>query len=304
MLRPIIGTGFLSAGLVSTVALLAAAPAAAQNLPVAEALAQHVWCSRDVMQAAVDSYLAAQTAGDASLLNRADEITYKESRAETDIAGGILTRPIGIDFQHSLLDEYQCQTFTEIVDADGAVPYVLGVHLKLDKASGRITYIDTLVTDPGDWLFNAKNTLHWMQQEDWNEVPEGVRETRQALRDVANSYLDLFNDKTVEVKWAFPCRRLEGGAYTGRGELTDSCEVGVPDGVGFPIRDYVIDEAKNAIVALVPFGGENGLPDSHLFRVMYGHITNVHTITVCREGQTCPQVDDWDAPRGNAQPPQ
>src|SRR5690606_859554 len=139
----------------------------------------------------------------------------------------------------------------------------------------------------------------------WSEVPEPVRESRQALRDAANSYLDLFNDKTVDVKWAFPCRRLEGGAYTGRGLVTDSCEVGVPDGVAFPIRDYVIDTAKNAIVALVPFGGPTGLPDSHMFRVMYDHITNVHTITVCtREGMTCPQVPDWDAPSGDTQPPQ
>lgn len=291
-------------GLVS-ISALAAAPAFAQNLPVDEALAQHQWCSRDTLQAAVDSYIAAQEAGDPSLLNAADGVTYKENRADADIAAGILTRAIGVDHTLSLLDEYQCHTFTEVIDADGETPYVLGVHLRLDKDSGAVTYVDTLITDPGDWLFNAKNTLHWHQQEDWNIVPEGVRESRQDLRVAANAYLDLFNDKTVDVPWAFPCRRLEGGAYTGRGEMTDSCEVGVPDGVAFPIREYVIDTAKNAIVALVPFGGPTGLPDSHMFRVMYDHITNVHTITVCtREGMTCPQVPDWDAPSANAQPPQ
>lgn len=293
----------LAAGCAGSV-LLAAAPAVAQNLPVDEALAQHVWCSRDMMQAAVDSYLAAQEAGDASLLKAAADMTYRENRADADIAAGILTQAIGVDHTLSLLDEYQCHTFTEVIDADSDHPYVLGVHLRLDKETGEITYIDTLITDPGDWLFNARNTLHWHQQEDWNEVPEGVRESRQDLRNAANSYLDLFNDKTVDVPWAFPCRRLEGGAYTGRGEMTDSCEVGVPDGVAFPVREYVIDTAKNAIVALVPFGGPAGLPDSHLFRVMYDHITNVHTITVCtREGMNCPQVGPWDAPE-RAQPPQ
>jgi hypothetical protein len=297
MLRPVIGLGAVCAS------VLFAAPAFGQNLPVAEALAQHVYCARDTMQAAVDSYLAAQEAGDAALLNRADEITYKESRAEADIAAGVLTQAIGVDFHHSLLDEYQCQTFTEIVDADGEHPYVLGVHLKLDKATGAITYIDTLVTDPGDWLFNAGNTLHWMTQEDWSAPAEPQRATRQELRNAANSYLDLFNDKTAEVPWAMPCRRLEGGAYTGDGSPDDSCEVGVPDGVAFPVRDYVIDTELSAIVALVPFGGEGGLPDSHLFRVVDGRITNVHTITVCREGQECPQIGPWDAPEA-ARPPE
>ena len=29
------------------------------------------------------------------------------------------------------------------------------------------------------------------------------------------------------VPWGFPCVRVEGGAYTGKGSPADSCEVGV-----------------------------------------------------------------------------
>ncbi len=279
----------LVSGCALAAATLAAAPAFAQNLPVDEALANHVWCSRTDMQAAVDSYLAAQRAGDPSLMNAADEITFVNSREAIDADDAIVNTPVGVDNVLTLKDEYACETFSEVIDADGEVPRVIGVHLTLTP-EGEITEVDTLVTDPGDWLFNAQQTLYWTRQEDWGRLPEGQRGSRQDLRDAANSYLDLFNDKTVDVPWAEPCRRLEGGAYTGASGPNDSCELGVPDGVGFPVRDYVIDPELGAIVALVPFGGPGGLPDSHLFRVAYGKITNVHTITVCRDSQVCPQI--------------
>src|SRR5690606_9433658 len=119
------------------------------------------------------------------------------------------------------------------------------------------------------------------------------RDSRETLIAAADAYLDRFNDETAEVPWGIPCRRLEGGARTGDGGPDDTCEVGVPLGVEFPIRHHVVDPALGAVVALVPFGGEGGLPDSHLFRVEKGKLRWVHTITVCnREGMECPQVPD------------
>jgi hypothetical protein len=76
------------------------------------------------------------------------------------------------------------------------------------------------------------------------------------------------------------------------GDPEDTCEVGVPTGVSFPVRHHVVDPTIGAVVALVAFGGENGLPDSHLFRVEKGKLRWVHTITVCGEEMECPQVPD------------
>lgn len=248
-------------------------------------------CSRAGLQAAVDAYIAAQSAGDASLIRLAEPLSYKEDREPADIAAGILTKPLNIGFHHSILDTEQCQSFTELVDANPVEPYILGVHLTV--ADGAVSEIDTLITTTGDWLFNANNFLAWAPEEDWSPIPAAEHDSRETLIAAADAYLDRFSSETVEVPWGYPCRRLEGGARTGNGSAEDTCEAGVPQGVNFPIRHHVVDQELGAVVALVPFGGEGGLPDSHLFRVENGKLRWVHTITVCnREGMNCPQVQD------------
>ena len=86
------------------------------------------------------------------------------------------------------------------------------------------------------------------------------------------------------VPWGFPCARTEGGAYTGKGKPTDSCEVGVPSGVNIANRRFVVDEVIGSVVAFCTFGaggpnGGSGSPDTHLFRVENGKLRYVHTLT-------------------------
>jgi hypothetical protein len=97
----------------------------------------------------------------------------------------------------------------------------------------------------------------------------------------ANAYLDYFSDKTVQVPWGLPCRRLEGGLITGTGVPEDTCNVDVPDGVPIVDRKFVVDESRGALAAMVSFG-KNKLPDAHLFRIVDGKIRAIHTITVCK----------------------
>ena len=84
--------------------------------------------------------------------------------------------------------------------------------------------------------------------------------------------------------WGFPCVRVEGGAYTGKGSPSDSCEVGVPSGVNIVNRRFVVDEVIGSVVAFCTFGaggpnGGSGSPDTHLFRVEHGKLRYVHTLT-------------------------
>jgi hypothetical protein len=78
--------------------------------------------------------------------------------------------------------------------------------------------------------------------------------------------------------------RVEGGAYTGRGTPTDSCEVGVPSGVNIANRRFVVDEVLGSVVVYCTFGaggpsGGSGAPDTHLFRIENGKLRYVHTLT-------------------------
>jgi hypothetical protein len=236
-------------------------------------------CTRADLQKAVDSYIAAQTKGQASLMSLAKPLSYMEQMRNADITTGILNRPLTIDFHRSLLDTTACETFTEVIVTDKRHPYVIGAHLTV-KGSG-ISAIDLLVADADDWLFNADNYLKYTTSENWAPVPPPSRSTRAQLLAAANAYLDVFNDNSTPVPWGTPCNRLEGGAHTGNGSPTDSCNAGVPSGMHILNRRFVVDEEANAVDVLDRFISETGAPDSHLFRLENGKIRYVHTITIC-----------------------
>jgi hypothetical protein len=51
--------------------------------------------------------------------------------------------------------------------------------------------------------------------------------------------------------------RTEGGAHTGNGSPTDSCDVGVPSGVNIAKRRVVVDESIGSFVVFCTFGAGN-----------------------------------------------
>jgi hypothetical protein len=270
MLKPFLGSAFIC-GL-----LLVATPAAAQFFQAP--------CSRADLEKATDAYLAAQTAGDPSLIPLGGWMEYSEQMELGTMSTGLISKPQKIDFHRSVLDTTACTSFTEVIIADAAHPYVLGTVLRV--RGGTVGSIEVLVTDADDWLFNAANTLKYSRAEKWTEIPEAERDSRETIIAAANAYLDLFNDKNVTVPWGSPCARLEGGLYTAKGEPgvvspDDTCNVGVPSGVKLVDRRYIVDEALGAVTVLLRFG-QNALADAHTFRVEKGKLRYVHTITVCK----------------------
>ncbi|KAI2607789.1 hypothetical protein GGR54DRAFT_619525 [Hypoxylon sp. NC1633] len=233
-------------------------------------------CAREDLVAATDSLLAAQSAGTpATVAPLADSIAYLEAFKTANFQTGILSHPLKIAFNRSLHDTTACATYTEIIVTDPSHPYVIGTQMRF--ADGKIANISTLVTDQGDWLFNATGTYYWATREAWDVIPEDQRDTREVIQAAADAYANLFNDKSVVVPWGHPCARLEGGAYTGSGSANDRCDVGVPNGVALTNRRYVIDETLGAVDVFIDFAT---VPDSHEFRVEKGQLRFVHTLTV------------------------
>lgn len=235
-------------------------------------------CDYATLQRATTNYVTSQATG--AFINVASNAAYTENFKTTSIRTGILSKPLKIDHNRSLHDTTQCATFTEVVVTDRAHPYVIGTQMFFNEDGSQVNKIDTIVTDQGDWLFNATGTLYYASREDWFVIPPEQRDTRAVIKAGADAYLDLFNDKSVVVPWGTPCARLEGGSYTGRGQPTDSCNVGVPSGVQLLNRRYVIDETVGAVDVFLNFGGTNGIPDSHEFRLEKGKLRFVHTMTV------------------------
>lgn len=238
-------------------------------------------CTRAQLKELADGYLTAQKAGSAARLSTlSPSLAYTENFKSTSLNTSILSKPLKIDYSRTIFDTTQCATYTEIIVTDPSHPYVLGIQIHY--TSGQISQISSLVSDQGDWLFNATGTLRYASQEDWFEIPEDERDNREVIQAAGDAYLDLFNDKSVVVPWGTPCARLEGGSYTGRGLPTDSCNVGVPSGLALVNRRYVVDEVLGAVDIFLNFGGARGSPDSHEFRVEKGKLRYVHTITIMK----------------------
>jgi hypothetical protein len=241
------------------------------------AIFAQVACMRDGLQAATNLYIEAQTKGDPSGMPLANGLAYIENMQVVDIKSGVIRKPLKIDFHRTLIDPATCQTFTEVIVTDKSHPYVLGTRLRINH--DKIAEIESMVTQQGDWLFNADNYMKWSPNEDWGTIPVGQRDSRDTLVAAANAYLDAFLEKKLDlVPWGYPCNRTEGGLRTGKGAPDDSCTVGVPSGVNIVARRFIVDESMGAVVAFCTFG-VGGLPDTHLFRVEKGKLRYVHTLT-------------------------
>lgn len=242
-----------------------------------------VSCTRGGLQHATELYIAAQSKGDLSGLPLAKGVGYWENMKLADPGKGLINTPLKIDHHRSFLDTETCQTFTEVIVTDKAAPYVLGTRLRVNH--DKIAEIEILWTTTGYWLFNADAYLKYSSTENWDPIPAEKRDSRGTLVAAANAYLDAFLEKKIDlVPWGFPCVRIEGGAYTGKGSPADSCEVGVPAGVNITNRRFIVDEVLGSVAVFCTFGagspgGGSGAPDTHLFRVENGKLRYVHTLT-------------------------
>ena len=250
-------------------------------------------CTRPDLQAAVDSYLAAQGSGEIVKMALAADAKFSENMSEVTKDKGLWNTALPIAFSRSILDTARCKTFSEVIVTEGGHPYVLGTRLSVND--GKITEIDSLVTDKGDWLFNANAYLKFSKAEDWTAPSPEARSSAQFLIDSANRYLDLFADKMIDAPWGTPCARLEGGAYSDRDNKPDAtCNVGVPQGVLYIVnRSYVVDEEQGVVNVFCRFGNSTGMPDSHTFRLVDDKYRHIHTLSVnLNPDQPSPQAAD------------
>ncbi|MEO6040985.1 MAG: hypothetical protein ABIP41_03725 [Croceibacterium sp.] len=263
-------------------AVTIAGPAAAQEL-----------CSRERLKEVAEQYRAAQASGSVIMNMRpmGEWVNYFENYELSSMTfGGVIASPQKVDWDRSFYDTVACQVYVESIITDPKHPYVLATMIRgtgsPGSPAGTISGFDVIVTDKDDWLFDAGKTLYYARREDWSDIPEARRNTRDQLKAAADAYLDSFKDKTVQVPWGTPCTRLEGSAYTGKGLATDSCNVGVPSNIDMADRRYVIDPVAGSVAVFLKMG-PNKRPDAHVFRIEDGKIRYVHTVTNCGTQVNC-----------------
>lgn len=246
-------------------------------------------CSRETLQKLTAAYVKAQTDGKASLLPLAKGASYAENNRVMDIGTGVLAAPLKVDFTRSFLDTTQCATFTELVAATDPHPYV--IHTRIEATGGgKVSKIESVVTDSGDWMFGASEHLAVTRSQDWGEIPKDKRDSRAVLQAAADAYLDNWGDPSLPVPHGTPCARLEGRIDTGsRNPAGNTCDMGAfPQKLKVGHRRYVIDETLGAVSIFHDFPWldaglpvDPGTPASQMFRIEGGKTRYIHEVTVC-----------------------
>jgi hypothetical protein len=275
MLRAIIRTAALAAIALATPALAQNAPPPSPYAP----LQDRPSCTRDELKQLTAAYVEAQRTGSLAGLPMADNAHYLQNMQTVEAGAGLWNTALPVANSMSLHDDRRCKTFTEIVVTEGGHPYIIGTRLYVHDH--KIIRVDSIVTQQGDWLFNANAFLRYSRQENWQPLHPYQRTSAAEMIRGANAYLDGFADKFTDIPWGTPCARLEGGLYTNReGRPDSSCEVGMPPGVLYIThRDYLVDDEMGTINVFCRFGGRETAPDSHTFRYVDGRFRQIHTLT-------------------------
>lgn len=258
-------------------------------------VANAAYCTREFLAGTADKYVQAQTAGSTKLLGEilAANATYKENFNVTDISKSIITVPIKIDRTHKYYDTTLCGGFVEVIAASpnataSGTPYLIHTRFLHENgpASG-VTFIESVVTKPGDWAFNATGYLHYDGMESWPVIPAEKRDTRAVVQAAGDAYFNRFNNTSIVIPIASACARLEGGSYTARGNFSANTCDGYPDTITVVDRRYIVDEVYGIVDIFEGFPGLDRasptipVPDSHLFRIEGGKIRYIHTVSKC-----------------------
>ncbi|MGW8368721.1 MAG: hypothetical protein ACWGPN_08575 [Gammaproteobacteria bacterium] len=259
---------------------------------VGVAFSTNAWaeCSREMLQELADTYVEAQSTGNATVLPLAAASYYGENDVPMDIAEGVLAEALPVDFTRSFLDTTLCATFTELVSASHSHPYV--IHTRMEATEdGEVTIMESVVTDEGDWVFGADAHLAQTRVENWDEIPEDQRDRRGVIQAAADAYINNWGDPDLPVPHGTPCTRLEGRIYTGsRDPEGQTCTMGAfPQPIRTGSRRYVIDETIGAVSIFHNFSWLDaglgpyhpGTPASQTFRVEGGMNRYIHEVTVC-----------------------
>ncbi len=210
----------LKAVIAAALAVGLSTPALAQNGPPPSPYApqpDRPTCTMDQLKAATDAYVAGQARGDISALPLDPKAHYLQDMATVEKSAGLWNTALPVAHAMSLHDPLRCKTFSEIVVTQGGKPYVIGTRLYLNE--GKVIRVDSLVTKPGDWLFNANAYLKYSKAEVWSELYKYQKTPAAEMIRGANAYLDGFADKFTDIPWRTPSRRAGWRASGGAGSL-------------------------------------------------------------------------------------
>lgn len=172
------------------------------------------------------------------------DFVYKQNDQITDIREGIISQALEVSANRAYYDSTLCKIWTEHVVTNPAHPYVINTQIYV--VDGAAKEIDALVTDEGDFSFNATVYKDIGYSQKWDFIPESERSTREYLKDAGDAYFEHLHSR-APFPVRVPCMVLSGGFDSSKGNTSvDTC-THQPYKPDVPIqtminRRYLIDE--------------------------------------------------------------
>ncbi|KAK3334316.1 hypothetical protein B0H65DRAFT_79611 [Neurospora tetraspora] len=236
-------------------------------------------CQWAALRMQTDIYIESQTSGEVDPLLTSSSPVYRENYKQRDINTSFLTTPLKIDYTRTFVDQRDCKTYSQLIVANPKNPYIIGTQITYDNTGSaglKAKIIDVVISRPStEPQFNATKTLAYVDAEDWSVIVTAKQDSRDLLKMVANSYLDLWSGNgNFELPWGTPCARLEGSEY-----YTEECQPVSLNGKANTDRRYVVDEGLGAVSVFSKGGSDGTLLDIHEFRLVQGKLRYVHHFT-------------------------
>jgi hypothetical protein len=244
-------------------------------------------CTRELLQATIDTYFEALAARDPSSLPVGDELKFTENGEVLPLGEGLWQSAAAVSYSQSALDVESCSSATQAVIAEGSMDIPLGLRLKLEGQ--RITEIETIAVRPGDYrafgsdfpsnpaaIVAANDAVAWEQS-----VPLEQRNTREEIAAWIDKYFRIFPRGVCDV--ASDCKRLENGGGSFDCDFGASCDPG-PPGSGDAALDprlILVDVETGIGVGFTMFMGNT---DMHMYKMHGGQVHAVHTILGAASG--------------------
>jgi len=246
-------------------------------------------CQYYPLRNAADLFREAQTFGELDpSFALSPNYTFLQNGKPTTPASSILSIPLEIDLETTLIDQENCAVYTELIITDKKKPHVIGaqIHFGFRESDGislEANRVEILVVkgSEGSRQFNVSAVLGYVQGEDWEAISQTERTGREGLLAAADAFLGWLGEvKGAEaVPFGAPCSRLEGSVYspeTCNGRLQGE-EAGKE--LVAAEKRFVVDEVVGGVN--VVFEGKETV-ESYLLRVLQGKLRYVHHILVAK----------------------
>lgn len=233
-------------------------------------------CDYIQLRTLADYYASSQASGEVADDYLSPGMNYTQNGISMPITNSILTDPLDANFHHVLTDGPGCAAFVDMVVASaGAKDWFLTNTQIFFVHDPEINYlrpvsVETVFSSLTD--VGAARRMEAFEGEDWGGISGSDQMSREALKAVADAYLD---DRAEDIAWTTPCARLLGGDYVSG----DDGQCYGPRGEGrvtFSNKKYVIDVGTGAVSVMSR--GSNGVTASHEFRIEAGKLRYTHAV--------------------------